>query len=78
VVVISSVIQLLRTLERGVAVGDTTLALPSGSQQIAIGVVMIVILLFRPAGIMGNRELLLSARRTSAEAPVAEGGNRNE
>jgi branched-chain amino acid transport system permease protein len=78
VVVISSVIQLLRTLERGVALGDTTLALPSGSQQIAIGVVMIVILLFRPAGIMGNRELLLSARRTSAEAPVAEGGNRNE
>lgn len=72
VVVISSIIQLLRTLERGVSVGESTLALPSGSQQIAIGVVMILILLFRPAGIMGNRELLLRrSGRKSADGPGA-------
>jgi branched-chain amino acid transport system permease protein len=59
VVVISTIIQLLRWLERGVPVGDATLAIPAGSQEIAIGIVMIVILIFRPAGIMGNRELTL-------------------
>ncbi len=58
VVLISTIIQLLRWLERGVPVGDVTLAIPAGSQEIAIGIVMIVILVYRPAGLMGNRELL--------------------
>ena len=71
VVVISSMIQVLRWLERGVPVGDTTIALPNGSQQIAIGVVMILILLLRPAGIMGNREMVLNLRRRNR--PNAEG-----
>lgn len=66
VVTISTIIQLLRWMERGVAVGDTTLAIPSGSQEIAIGVIMIVILIFRPSGIMGNREL--AERRPRAAA----------
>jgi len=66
VVTISTIIQLLRWMERGVAVGETTLAIPSGSQEIAIGVIMIVILIFRPSGIMGNREL--AERRPRAAA----------
>jgi branched-chain amino acid transport system permease protein len=70
VVAISAIIQALRWMERGVAVGDTTLAIPAGSQEIAIGIVMIVILIFRPAGIMGNRELLLG-RGGSAAEPAA-------
>lgn len=68
VVVISGMIQLLRTLERGVGLGEGTLALPAGSQQIALGVVMILILLFRPAGLMGNRELVLSLGRGSRKS----------
>ncbi len=56
VVVISLIIQALRSLEKGVTFGETTLALPGGSQEIAIGIVMIVILIARPAGLMGNRE----------------------
>jgi len=57
VVILSSLIQVLRWLEKGVQIGDSTLAIPNGLQEIALGVVMILILVFRPAGIMGNSEL---------------------
>jgi len=67
VVLISTIIQLLRWMERGVPWGETVLAIPSGSQEIAIGVVMIVILVFRPAGIMGARELGLLRLRGAPE-----------
>lgn len=57
VVVLSLIIQILRWLEKGVAVGGATLAIPNGTQEIAIGVVMIVILMFRPSGLTRNKEL---------------------
>lgn len=74
VVLISTIIQLLRWLERGVPVGDLTLAIPSGSQEIAIGIVMIVILVYRPAGLLGTVELTLpgTARAKSARAQPTE------
>ena len=59
VLILSTLIQGLRWLEAGVEVGETTFALPGGVQEIALGVVMILILMFRPAEIMGNRELTL-------------------
>lgn len=60
VVLLSALIQGLRTLEGGVAIGDGTFALPKGLQEIALGVIMIVILALRPSGIMGNREITLT------------------
>ena len=74
VVLISTIIQLLRWLERGVPVGDLTLAIPSGSQEIAIGIVMIVILVYRPAGLLGTVELTLpgTARGKRTRAQPAE------
>ena len=39
-----------------------TLALPGGSQEILIAVAMIVVLIFRPAGLMAGREIMLPAR----------------
>lgn len=63
VLILSSLIQALRWLEAGVQIGDTTFALPGGVQEIGLGVVMILILMFRPTGIMGNRELNLPRRR---------------
>ncbi|MBJ2149256.1 branched-chain amino acid ABC transporter permease [Paracoccus sp. IB05] len=63
VLILSSLIQALRWLEAGVQIGDTTFALPGGVQEIGLGLVMILILMFRPAGIMGNRELNLPRRR---------------
>lgn len=59
VLILSSLIQALRWLEAGVPIGTNTFALPGGVQEIALGAVMILILMFRPAGIMGNRELTL-------------------
>ncbi|WP_283179081.1 branched-chain amino acid ABC transporter permease [Gemmobacter sp. 24YEA27] len=63
VLILSSLIQALRWLEAGVQIGDTTFALPGGVQEIGLGLVMILILMFRPSGIMGNRELKLPRRR---------------
>jgi branched-chain amino acid transport system permease protein len=57
VVVISTIIQILRWLEKGIDIGPATLAIPNGVQEIAIGIVMIIILMFRPTGLMRNREL---------------------
>jgi branched-chain amino acid transport system permease protein len=58
VVVLSAIIQLLRWFEKGVGVGSATLSIPLGIQEIAIGVVMIVILMYRPSGLTRNQELV--------------------
>ncbi|WP_112313326.1 branched-chain amino acid ABC transporter permease [Pseudogemmobacter bohemicus] len=63
VLILSSLIQVLRWLEAGVQIGTSTFALPGGVQEIGLGVVMILILMFRPTGIMGNRELKFPWRR---------------
>jgi branched-chain amino acid transport system permease protein len=47
----------LRWLEKGIDLGSATLSIPNGVQEIAIGIVMIVILMFRPSGRLRNREL---------------------
>lgn len=57
VVILSSLIQILRWLEAGIDIGSATVSIPNGLQEIALGIVMILILVTRPAGIMGNREL---------------------
>jgi branched-chain amino acid transport system permease protein len=62
VVLLSALIQALRWLEAGVPVGTITLALPKGLQEIALGVIMIVILALRPAGLIGNREITFFRR----------------
>jgi branched-chain amino acid transport system permease protein len=46
-------------MERGMEIGETTLALPTGAQEIIIGIIMILVLILRPAGLTGGRELRL-------------------
>jgi branched-chain amino acid transport system permease protein len=58
VVVVTFVVEFLRTLEHGVSLGPTTFALPSGSQEIGLGVVMALILILRPTGLTRSRELM--------------------
>ncbi len=58
VVVLSTIIQILRWFETGVGFGGVTLSIPLGIQEIAIGVVMIVILMYRPSGLTRNQELV--------------------
>lgn len=59
VLVLSIVIEALVRMERGMEIGETTLALPTGAQEIIIGVIMILVLILRPAGLTGGRELRL-------------------
>jgi len=59
VLVLSIIIEALVRMERGVTFGETTLALPTGAQEIIIGIIMILVLVLRPAGLTGGRELRL-------------------
>lgn len=78
VVILSSLIQALRWLEAGVTVGTTILAIPNGLQEIALGIVMILILIRRPAGIMANSELRWPSRPETAnqQNPGEDPGNK--
>lgn len=59
VLVLSIIIEALVRMERGMTFGETTLALPTGAQEIIIGIIMILVLILRPAGLTGGRELRL-------------------
>ncbi|TMJ37557.1 MAG: branched-chain amino acid ABC transporter permease [Alphaproteobacteria bacterium] len=78
VIVISTIIQLLRWLEKGIDLGSTTLAIPNGLQEITIGLVMIVILMFRPSGLTRNREVVWRywpfGKKTSANGVAVSKG----
>jgi len=56
-VVISGITELLRLMEGGIAFGEAQLAFPRGSQELGIALVMLLVLIFRPTGITGGREL---------------------
>ena len=56
VVVMSVLIELFRNLERGVSLGGHTVALSNGAQEIAIGIITIVILMYLPTGLTRNQE----------------------
>ena len=56
VVAISTLIEMFRDLERGVSLGGLTVALPNGFQEVAIGIITIVILMYLPTGLTRNRE----------------------
>ncbi|WBL81519.1 branched-chain amino acid ABC transporter permease [Bradyrhizobium xenonodulans] len=56
VVVMSVLIELFRNLERGISLGGHTVALPNGVQEIAIGAITIVILMYLPTGLTRNQE----------------------
>lgn len=70
VILISAIIQLLRWMEKGVSLGETTLSLPNGIQEIVIGIVMIAILILRPSGLVGKREFSWQGKRQN---PVSTG-----
>ena len=59
---LSIAVEALVRMEKGVTLGATTFALPPGSQEIIIAVAMILVLIFRPAGLMAGREIMLPAR----------------
>jgi branched-chain amino acid transport system permease protein len=75
VVVLSVLIEMFRDLEKGVNLGGLSIALPNGVQEIAIGIITIVILMYLPTGLTRNRESFvrgwpLQQRRTRAAQTV--------
>jgi branched-chain amino acid transport system permease protein len=54
---VSGVREVLRAFERGLDVAGTTLQIPQGSQEIVLALAFLLILVFRPQGIVGDYEL---------------------
>jgi len=63
VIAVTAVVQALRTLEQGVTVGGSSVTLPPGSQEIGLGLVLALIMVFRPTGLTQGRELAWPWRR---------------
>ncbi len=63
VVVLSVVIEVFRRLESGVQIFGQALKLPVSSQEVALGVIMLVILILRSRGLMGGKEITWPFRR---------------
>lgn len=62
VIAVSVTVDILKDMEQGVTMFETQLALPAGSKEVLIGIVMILILIFRPLGIMAGKDLKPSAK----------------
>jgi len=57
-IVIAALTELLRQIEIGVAIGTTTIAAPPGLGDAILALVMLLIILFRPKGIAGGKEII--------------------
>ena len=71
VVAVTAIVQVLRLFERGIPVGATKLALPPGSSELGLGLLLAAILIFRPTGLSRGRELALFPLPT-AVPPTAD------
>ena len=61
----------LQAATNGVDVFGWNLTVPSGTAEIVLGVLMVVVLILRPDGITGGREFSLPRRRPVADLEKA-------
>jgi branched-chain amino acid transport system permease protein len=66
--------ELFRTIEKGVSIGGAELWAPPGLQEIALAVILLAILILRPAGLLGDHEIGLPRRRAASAAPDTRQG----
>jgi branched-chain amino acid transport system permease protein len=59
VIAVTVIVQLLRFGEQGVTLGSTQLKLPESSSELGLGLLLALILIFRPNGLSGGKELML-------------------
>jgi branched-chain amino acid transport system permease protein len=66
-VAVSALDSFLAEAEAGIGIGGHTLDLPAGTRIIVVGAVMAIVLILRPSGLTGGRELRLPALRRRRE-----------
>lgn len=66
VIVVTAVVQVLRLGEHGVSWGGLALKLPDGSGELGLGLLLALILIFRPNGLLGGKELAVLPRDPGA------------
>jgi branched-chain amino acid transport system permease protein len=57
VILVRSVTDLFRGMESGISLGGTSFSIPSGTQEVILAISILLILIFRPGGLLGAREL---------------------
>jgi branched-chain amino acid transport system permease protein len=57
VLVVTLIVEVLRALEGGLSIGSVSVQLPKGFQEIGLGVMMALILIFRPSGLTKGKEI---------------------
>jgi branched-chain amino acid transport system permease protein len=72
--VVAIVAELFRSIERGIEVGGVTLAAPPGLQEIGLALILLLILVFRRDGLIGNFEIgqVFFRRSTGRSDPARE------
>jgi branched-chain amino acid transport system permease protein len=61
-VVVSALEEVLQRLQNGVSIGSLHITLPNGTESLVLAFLLLVIMIVRPAGIMGGRELSIPPR----------------
>jgi branched-chain amino acid transport system permease protein len=78
-VVVSVIAELLRRVEQGVDLGVVSIPDRPGIESVGLALLMLVILIFRPQGITGGREITLGRPRglprARAELPLEHEGS---
>lgn len=64
--------ELFRSIERGVSIGGTVISVPPGLQEIALAAILLAILILRPAGLLGDREIGFFSPRAARDAASNE------
>ena len=71
VITITATTEIFRQFEKGIGLSEeTSIALPLGVQEIVLGVLMLLILTFRPAGIMAGHEIPWPFGKPKIKAPA--------
>lgn len=69
VLLVTGLSEVLRNLERGVAIGTLTVPPIYGASQVVLGVLLILVMIYRPTGLLGDYELMLPGLRRIHPVP---------